>query len=310
MPPPTGVVSGPLMPTMCSREGGDGLVGQPGPGLVERLLPGQDLDPLDAPAAPAWPRRRRARPGPRARCRRPMPSPRMNGMIGSSGTSRVPSAATVMCSGIGSAEPRQPSGVRPADPAAYAPCHARDDQLRARNTVLGRPREPRPRGLQGLLRRAVRLGGPHLARSFGGRLHDVRPAREHVAGSAGCSPRATRRRGPMYMTAADADATAVAIGQAGGTVFVPPFDVLDAGRMAVCARQCGRPLLDLAARCPRRRRAGERAGHPHVDRARHPRRRGGQGVLRSGPGVGRRHPGLRRDHLHHPGRSATALSAA
>lgn len=36
-----------------------------------------------------------------------------------------------------------------------------------------------------------------------------------------------------YVTVADADATAVAVTGAGGAVVVPPFDVLDAGRMAV-----------------------------------------------------------------------------
>ena len=100
MPPPTGVVSGPLMPDDVLREGGDGLVGQPRAGLVERLLPGQDLHPLDALPPP------RATAASRTswvagQMSTPVPSPRMNGMIGSSGTTRVPSAATVMRSGIG-----------------------------------------------------------------------------------------------------------------------------------------------------------------------------------------------------------------
>jgi uncharacterized protein len=42
-----------------------------------------------------------------------------------------------------------------------------------------------------------------------------------------------------YMTTADADATASTVGQAGGTVIMPPFDVLDAGRMAVCLDNAG-----------------------------------------------------------------------
>jgi len=46
----------------------------------------------------------------------------------------------------------------------------------------------------------------------------------------------------MYVSVADADATAAAIAAAGGTVFVPPVDVSDAGRMAVCADDQGARL--------------------------------------------------------------------
>ena len=42
-----------------------------------------------------------------------------------------------------------------------------------------------------------------------------------------------------YVTVADVDATAAAAEKAGGTVFAPPFDVLDAGRMAVIADPTG-----------------------------------------------------------------------
>ena len=42
-----------------------------------------------------------------------------------------------------------------------------------------------------------------------------------------------------YMTTADADATAEAVDEAGGSVVMPPFDVLDAGRMAVCVDNVG-----------------------------------------------------------------------
>jgi uncharacterized protein len=38
-----------------------------------------------------------------------------------------------------------------------------------------------------------------------------------------------------YVSVEDADATAARITEAGGTVMIEPFDVLDAGRMAVCA---------------------------------------------------------------------------
>jgi len=43
----------------------------------------------------------------------------------------------------------------------------------------------------------------------------------------------------MYVAVADADATASSVAAAGGSVFVPPMDVLDAGRMAVCADDQG-----------------------------------------------------------------------
>ncbi len=55
---------------------------------------------------------------------------------------------------------------------------------------------------------------------------------------AGLGP--TREGGPpplwtTYITVADADASAAAIRQAGGTVFMEPMSVLDAGRMAAAA---------------------------------------------------------------------------
>ncbi|MBO0853019.1 MAG: VOC family protein [Nocardia sp.] len=51
--------------------------------------------------------------------------------------------------------------------------------------------------------------------------------------------------GPMpsvwttYIAATDVDATAEAVGAAGGTVFAPPMDVMDVGRMAVAADPTG-----------------------------------------------------------------------
>ena len=58
-------------------------------------------------------------------------------------------------------------------------------------------------------------------------------------GSVRCSGRPTTRPGPPTSTTADADATAQAVDEAGGTVVMPPFDVLDAGRMAVCMDSAG-----------------------------------------------------------------------
>ena len=47
MPPPTGVVSGPLIATRNSCMASDGLLGQPVVELLERLLAGVDLHPGD-----------------------------------------------------------------------------------------------------------------------------------------------------------------------------------------------------------------------------------------------------------------------
>jgi len=45
-----------------------------------------------------------------------------------------------------------------------------------------------------------------------------------------------------YVTVADVDATAAQVGTAGGSVMMPPFDVMDAGRMSVIADPTGATL--------------------------------------------------------------------
>ena len=45
-----------------------------------------------------------------------------------------------------------------------------------------------------------------------------------------------------YVTVADVDATAAQVPGAGGTVMMPPFDVMDAGRMSVIADPTGAML--------------------------------------------------------------------
>jgi hypothetical protein len=45
-----------------------------------------------------------------------------------------------------------------------------------------------------------------------------------------------------YVTVADVDATAARVPDAGGMVLMPPFDVLDAGRMAFVADPTGAPI--------------------------------------------------------------------
>jgi len=47
----------------------------------------------------------------------------------------------------------------------------------------------------------------------------------------------------MYVTVADVDASSALVEGAGGTVHVPPFDVMDAGRMAVIKDPAGAFLM-------------------------------------------------------------------
>ena len=51
-----------------------------------------------------------------------------------------------------------------------------------------------------------------------------------------------------YVSVADVDATAALVAAAGGTVIMPPFDVMDAGRMAVMQDPDRRDARDLAGR--------------------------------------------------------------
>ena len=46
----------------------------------------------------------------------------------------------------------------------------------------------------------------------------------------------------VYVTVEDVDASAATVGEAGGSVLAGPFDVFDAGRMAVLADPAGAPL--------------------------------------------------------------------
>ena len=83
MPPPTGVVSGPLMPTRYSRNASSVSSGSQFAGLLERLLAGEHFEPLDLRAAAV--RLRTAASNTRTLARQmsgPVPSPSMNGMIG------------------------------------------------------------------------------------------------------------------------------------------------------------------------------------------------------------------------------------
>ena len=83
-----------------------------------------------------------------------------------------------------------------------------------------------------------------------------------------------------YVSVEDAEATAAAVKEAGGTVIAEPMDVMDLGTMAVFADPTGAVFGDLAARHLRRRRARQRARRDRLERAQHPRPRRRQGVLR------------------------------
>ncbi len=90
---------------------------------------------------------------------------------------------------------------------------------------------------------------PAAARAFYGELFgwtadvDERPEaggyaqfRRDGHALAGCGPLFVEGMPPVwstYIASADADATAALVGEHGGTVMMPPFDILDAGRMTV-----------------------------------------------------------------------------
>ena len=78
-----------------------------------------------------------------------------------------------------------------------------------------------------------------------------------------------------YVNVDSADDTVAKVTANGGTVFMPPMDVMDAGRMAVFADPLGRRHRPLAAQPAHRRPAGQRARHLLLERAHHdgPRRR-------------------------------------
>jgi hypothetical protein len=98
MPPPTGVVSGPLIPIRCSRNDSTVSSGSQFPVASNAFCPASTSIhsmrlPRLATAASmtSWVA---------GQMSTPVPSPLMNGMMGSSGTFRLPSAAVVIFSGI------------------------------------------------------------------------------------------------------------------------------------------------------------------------------------------------------------------
>ena len=82
-------------------------------------------------------------------------------------------------------------------------------------------------------------GGPDAARVRGALLHGPHPGNDVAAVSSvpeGAPPTATWN---TYIWVESADATAEKVREAGGAVLSEPFDVFDAGRMAVCSRPGG-----------------------------------------------------------------------
>ena len=104
--------------------------------------------------------------------------------------------------------------------------------------------------------------------------------------------------------------------EAGGSVLMDPFDISDAGRMAVVRRPGGRRRSASGRRRPARRADRQRAGQLELQRPQHPRPLGREGVLRRASSAGRRptSPRARRSSACPPtattSRSATPACAS
>ena len=70
-----------------------------------------------------------------------------------------------------------------------------------------------------------------------------------------------------YVTVDSADDTAARVSELGGNLMMDPFDVFDAGRMAVFTDPTGAVLSVWEPRAQHRRGARQRPGLPHVERA-------------------------------------------
>src|SRR5215472_8650816 len=82
-----------------------------------------------------------------------------------------------------------------------------------------------------------------------------------------------------YVWVASADETAAKVPGAGGKVVQPPFDVMDAGRMAVLADPEGAVFSVWEARGHKGAKIVNEHGALNLQRPRHPRPRGREGVL-------------------------------
>ena len=111
---------------------------------------------------------------------------------------------------------------------------------------------------------------------------------------AGLGPQMNPGMPPMWLTYVNVDsvdAAAAKVAAAGGTVFAPPMDVLDAGRLAVFADPLGAVIGPLAAQPAHGGPARQRARHVLLERAGDDGPRRVQDLLRRRLRMGLRGPG-------------------
>ena len=96
------------------------------------------------------------------------------------------------------------------------------------------------------------------------------------------SARGSRRRGAPTSPPTTRTRSAARVTAAGGKVLVPPFDVMEQGRMAAFLDQAGAPFSVWQPGTMRGRRGVRRARRADLERADHPRRGRLEGVLRRG----------------------------
>ena len=164
MPPPTGVVSGPLMPIRCSRNPSTVASGSQSPVASNAFWPARtSFQAIVLPCFAAAASNTSCEAG---QMSTPVPSPSMNGMMGSSGTFSCPSVRVIF-SGMWSASCAAPVGKD-------AQVTLLPDAGRHRQGGARRARDRAPRGARGMWQRRR-----HVDRRCRGR-HRLRPhARRH-----------------------------------------------------------------------------------------------------------------------------------
>ena len=133
-----------------------------------------------------------------------------------------------------------------------------------------------------------------------GATYSMMHSRGKIVGAIGGQPQAQRDAGvpPAWnptCTVESADTAAERAAELGGTVHAPPFDVMEAGRMAVIQDPQGAFFMVWEPGAAHRRRAGERPRGAGVERAQHLRHGRRQGLLRRA---------LRLEHRAVPGQPA------
>ena len=96
-----------------------------------------------------------------------------------------------------------------------------------------------------------------------------------------------------YVWVDSADETAAKVRDAGGNVLTEPFDVMDAGRMAVFADPEGAVFCVWQAKEHRGAQDRQRARQPELQRPQHARPGGREGLLRRGVRLADARPGRR-----------------